>query len=371
MNLQIRATRGRHLHLTLPISALLLAVSLLSSPLPAQRNGATPVRYTEAREHQVREWVTLPGSVEARTSSLLASEVAGKVIEFPVREGQRVEKTQVLARLNPTTLRRQLEAIQAELKEAQARLKLAEVNLERFQNLYESKIIPEQQLDSSTAESSAWKGRTEKLEADIQRIKNDLDQTTIRAPFAGTLVAEHIEVGEWVAEGGPIVEIVSLHPLDVRVQVPERFYRNLRLGRSAQVSFEALPGTQVKGRITSINPRADVEARTYPVKIQIQNRKGHIGVGMLAQVSFPGGELRSATFVPKDALVTRGTQQFVYRIQGENQVEQVSVETGAGLGVWIQVNGTVRPGEKIITRGNERVFPGQPVQGTPINYPTP
>ena len=346
-------------------------MSLLSSSLQAQRNEKTPVRYTKAREHKLRKWVTLPGSVEARTSSLLASEVAGKVIEFSVREGQHVEKNQVLAQLNPTTLLRQLDAVQAELREAQAQLKLAEANLERVKKLYASEIISEQQLDSSTAESSTWKSRNEKLEADIQRIKNDLDQTTIRAPFAGSIVAEHIEVGEWVAEGGPVVEIVSLNPLDVRVQVPERFYRNLRVGRIARINFEALPGTEVKGRITAINPRADVVARTYPVKIQIRNQRGRIGVGMLVQVSFPAGNLHSATFVPKDALVTRGTQQFVYRIQEGNQVKQVLVETGAGLGVWIQVDDTVRPGEKIITRGNERVYPGQIVQGTPLEYPAP
>ena len=86
-----------------------------------------------------------------------------------------------------------MEAVTAEHKEATARLKLAEANLKRVKNLYESEILSEQQMDSTAAEFAAWTGRVEKLEADRARIQNDVDQATIRAPFTGVVVEEHTE----------------------------------------------------------------------------------------------------------------------------------------------------------------------------------
>ncbi len=370
-----RKTASAYGTLLVPASLLVLvSLSLLSGDLQAQGPPTTPVRYTEVRTFQVQERVALPGTAEARTSSLVASEIAGKVEEFAVREGERVVKGHILARLNTATLERQLEAVTAEHKEATARLKLAEANLKRVKNLYESEILSEQQMDSTAAEFAAWTGRVEKLEADRARIQNDVDQATIRAPFTGVVVEEHTEVGEWVSEGGAVVEIVSLHPIEVRVDVPERHYRNLRLGSPSTVTFESLPGLEVKGRITAIIPRANVEARTYPVKVRIPNRRGRIGVGMLARVSFPAGGVHAATLVPKDALVTKAGRQFVYRIrrnQGKNTVEQVPVRTGAGVGAWIQVNGSIQPGERVVTRGNERLAPGQAVEATAISYASP
>jgi RND family efflux transporter MFP subunit len=345
---------------------------MLAAPLLlAQANQPALVRYTEARERQLRRRVTLLGTVEAHNTSVVASEVAGKVFDLPVEEGDGVEKGQVLARLNTQTVEYQLAAVEAELREAQARLKLAEANLARATDLYESEIFAQQQLDSSASEYSAWKGRCEKLEADIARIKNDIEEATIRAPFGGRVVQKETEIGEWVAEGGPVVEIVALNPLDVTVDVPERHYRNLRLGTRARVSFEALPNLEVRGQIVAIIPQANVEARTYPVKFQIRNRGGRIGVGMLAKVSFAAGDLYKATMVPKDALVTKGEKNFVFRIRGQSKVEQLPVETGEGLGSWIEVRGAIQPGERVVTRGNERLFPGQPVRGQPLNYRMP
>ena len=156
-----RKTASAYGTLLVPASLLVLvSFSLLCGDhLQAQGPPPTPVRYTEARTFQVRERVALPGTAEARTSSLVASEIAGKVEEFAVREGERVIKGHILARLNTATLDRQLEAVTAEHKEATARLKLAEANLERVKNLYDSEIISQQQLDSSAAEYAAWSGR--------------------------------------------------------------------------------------------------------------------------------------------------------------------------------------------------------------------
>ena len=349
------------------LGVLLLAV--VSAAAQGQR--ASPVRYTEAREQSVRRTIVLPGSVESRVESVVAAEVSALVVELVAREGDTVEKGAPLVRLRTTTFEIRLQAAEAQHKEAEARMKLAERNLERARELFASKVISQQQLDDATYEFTAWQGRVEQLQASITGIKLDIARCTIRAPFAGVVTRERTEVGEWLGEGDPVMEMVSLEKLEVRIEVPERYFRLLHVGGRATVSFESLPGLEVAGSISALIPRADPQARTFPVKVRVPNREGRIGVGMLAQVTFAGGESYRATLVPKDAVILRGPQQFVYLLNGDNTVSMVTVETGTGVGAWIAVEGGIKPGQKVVTRGNERLQPGQLVQGQPLDYPLP
>lgn len=351
------------------LAAVLGSPSALSAQPPAMP--PSPVRYTEVRERQVRRTIQLPGTVESRTRSLVASEVAGLVVEFLAREGDTVGKGQPLARLRTTNLELQREAAQAQLKEAQARLKLAERNRDRAAELLEAKVISRQQYDDAFYEYTAWQGRTEQLTAAIARINDDIERCTIRAPFAGAVTAERTQVGEWLKVGDPVVEVLSLDELDVRVEVPEQYFRSLNPGARASVTFESLPGLNATGVVSAIIPSADPQARTFPLKVRIQNREGRIGVGMLAQVSFPAGESYRATVVPKDAVIRRGPQEYVYLMQKDNTVSLVEVKTGEGVGSWVEVRGELHAGQRVITRGNERLRPGQTVQGEPVEYELP
>ncbi len=352
--------------LSLPVLALAAAAGVW-----AQGPAVSPVRYTEAKEHPVRRTLRLPGTVESPTVSLVASEVGGVVAEFTVREGQRVEKETPLAKLRTETLELRRTAAQAQLKEAESRLKLAERNLERARELFEAKVVSQQQLDDAFYESNAWQGRVEQLTADIATINLALRQSTIRAPFSGAITRERTQVGAWVGVGDPVVEMMSLDVFEVRVEVPEQYFSGVRTGAAARVIFPSVQGLEVSGKVSAVVPKADPQARTFPLKVRIPNRGGRIGAGMLVEVALPAGENHRATVVPKDAVVRRGTQDFVYVLNGDNTVSQVTVETGEGVGAWIEVRSGLSSGQKVVTRGNERLRPGQAVTGTPLEYPLP
>lgn len=355
--------------------ALAGAVCVLAGPAPLwaqdRQRPPSPVRYTEARRHQLRESVVLPGTVEAPTKSLVASEVAGLVTEFLAREGDTITKGQPLARLRTATLELQRKSIEGQLQEAQARLEQAQAHLKRSRELLEAGVIPRDQFDDRLYDTNAWKGSVEQFTADIAKINDDISRSTIRAPFDGVVAVERTEVGQWLKIGDPVVEILSISDLDVRVDVPERYFPSLRLGTETRVTFEFLPGTTITGRIHAIVPAADPQARTFPLKVTIPNRERRIGAGMLAEVSFPVGQSSQAIIVPKDALVRRGPQEVVYLMDGEGTVNPVPVELGQAIGSWVQVRGPVKPGMKVVTRGNERLQPGQPVQGEALEYPLP
>lgn len=351
--------------------ALLLSPLMVVSAALAQGPPASPVGYTEVLEHEVQSVLRLSGSVESKTVSLVATEVDGVVVELLAREGDVVRKGQVLASLRTTSRDIQLRASEAQLKEAKSRRMLAEKNLERAQELFEQKVSSQEQLDSAFYEHNAWQGRVEQIYADIERIQHDLDRSKIQAPFAGTIVEEHTEVGEWVSLGAPVLEMVSLAELEIRIEVPERYFETLNPGAAALVTFDSLPEYEINGRISAIIPRADPRARTFPVKVRIPNEEGRVGVGMLAQVTLPAGGAYRATVVPKDAVVNQGPEKIVYLINGDNTVSPVSVETGAGVGSWLAVLGDLKAGQKVVTRGNERLSPGQQVQGEPTEHSPP
>lgn len=356
----------------LPFIFFILALST-GTVFRAQPPGMppTPVRYTEAREHAVNRVLRLPGAVESRTAGLVASEVAGLVIELPAREGHAVRRDQPLARLRSTALELRLQAADGQLREAQARAHLAETTLTRARELFAQKVTSEQQLDDASSELSAWQGRLETLTAEIERIKFEIDRSTIRAPYDGTVTVEIAEIGTWIAIGSPVVEMVALDDLEVRVDVPERYYRNLQPKGLVAVTFGSLPGLEVEGRISAVIPRADPQARTFPLKVRIPNQGRRIGVGMLAEVALPSGETYRATVVPKDAIVRQGQEFVVFLLNGDQTVERAAITTSEGAGDWVVVEGAVKPGQKVITRGNERLQAGQPVRGEPVAYALP
>ena len=348
---------------------LFLSFTLL--PVLGQSPEGVLIRFTEVRSQIIKPSVQLPGTVESRLVSTVAGEISGLVENFLAREGQEVKQGQVLAQLRQTSLELRLRAALAQLKEDEARQKLAERTLERARELSEGGVYSRQQLDDALFEFNAWQGRIERLRAEIEQFEHDIEQTTIRAPYDGVVVVESTQVGEWLEAGGAVVELLSLEQLEVSVDLPERYYDALSMKAPVRISFESLPGVEFDGQVQSIIPRADPQARTFPIKLSLSNPQGRIAVGMLARVTLPIGDPFSGTLVPKDAVVAQGTQQFVYLLSEDDSVRRTAVRSGVGVGEWVQVEGPLQGGDKVVTQGNERLQDGQKVRAEQLEYPLP
>ena len=345
----------------------------------AQGWGPAKVGVTAARSAPVQEVVRLAGSVETRTRALVAATVPGLVVEQLAREGDFVRRGTTLVRLLRETLERELEAAQAQLAEARARLDLAQRARTRSRELQASGVISQQQFDGAESEADAWQGRVDQATAEIARLEVVVERSRVRAPFSGIVVREHCQLGEWVATGGPVAEMIDLRNLEVVVNVPQRHFSALREGMQAMVSFDSLPELDVEGTVTAIIPVADAETRAFPVKISIDNNNQRIAIGMSAAVTLPSGQPRQATVVPKDALVSDGQQRLVYRVDpgppGEDGARSwvataVPVAVGAGIGEWVEVS-MITAGDQVITRGNERLLPGAAITTEPTEYDDP
>jgi RND family efflux transporter MFP subunit len=348
----------------------LLAVLVSFAPAGFAQNGDAPVRVTRAESRAFHSEVRLPASVEATITSIVAGEVEGLIEELPVERGQAVKTGDLLARLRTRPLELDRAAVEAELAETLARQNLAERELRRARELFDAKVIAQDALDAKLYEFEAWQGRDRVLRARIERIEEDMARSVVRAPFDGVVVEKRAEAGEWLAKGGAVVELLSKQGLEVNVDVPERYLSRFRPGARVSVAIDALGGRRLSATVRTIIPRSDPASRTFPVKLTLADAAGALP-GMMAEAVFPGGDRDTRTIVPKDALVLQGAQQVVFVVTGEGTVRPAPVRAGPAIGQWVAVEGPVQPGDLVVTRGNERLRPGQPVSAQELEYPLP
>ncbi|MEX0702052.1 MAG: efflux RND transporter periplasmic adaptor subunit [Planctomycetales bacterium] len=356
----------------------LLAVATLSGVALAQPPAASPVAVAEVVEREISSGQTFVGTVTPLKSSVVGSAVAGRVLEFPVNEGDRVRKGQTLAQLLTETIRLEVETAKAELElrkqelaelengsrpeeveqaraateSARARAEYARSRHSRMDQLFQQgRAVTREQLEEThSALVEAEQGhlsakanyellvagpRKERIaqaaarmlsqQETVNRLEDQMGKHRMKAPFDGYVIAEHTEVGEWVSAGDPVAEVVALDEVDVQAHVVESQAAFVRRGMPVRVEVPALPQELFDGEVASVVPQADLRSRTFPVKVRLKNRieqdEPLLKAGMLARVMLPTGPKTKAMLVPKDAVVLGGKQPEVW------VVDRASVET--------------------------------------------
>ncbi|MGP0593417.1 efflux RND transporter periplasmic adaptor subunit [Nitrospira sp. T9] len=349
------------------VFAMILAVQGLQgcseqeAAQPPTGRPPSPVKVVTVLSKQVQRSVSLVGTAEPRKRSLVASEVAGLVKAFPGKEGQFVKKGQLLASLRTDTLDIRLDSAVASHREAKARYDQAQKDLERIKMLFAKELVTQKEMDDAIVEESALEKRLIQLEAEIRLVRDQVTKSRILAPFPGWITKEYTEIGQWVEEGGPVVELVDLAKVEVQVPLPEEYVRDVRVGDPVMAVFDALPGREVEGTVFSVVAQADRSARTFPVKVVLSNPDLRIKSGMVARVQLAVGAPYQAVVIPKDALVLKGGKEFVF-IVANNTVTQVMVSPIAHFEDVVEVQGEIEQGMQIVVEGNERLLPGQSVR---------
>jgi len=387
---------------------------LLLGAAAAQERPPALVVVADAVEQEVTAQRSFVGSVEAVRTSVVESEVEGLVEEYLAEEGMRVEAGAPLAKLRTRLAEIALDAAKAELKLrteelrelkngsrpeelAQARARFASAKaandlrqwrLGRAKQLFETNVISEDELKEAQmtarlaeellaevqeglrlAEAgpreekiAQAEAKVEAQKAEVARLEDNLARHTIRAPFAGYVVKEHTEVGEWLGKGAAVAEIIALDEVDIVAPVVEDYILGVQVGMDATVTVGAVPGREFQGKVFAIVPGADELARTFPVKVRVKNPEGPLlKAGMFATVHLPVGGTEKAVLVPKDAIVLGGPSPTVY-VVAEGKAVAMPVQLGTAVGDLVQVKGGVQGGQKVVVRGNERLQPGQPVR---------
>jgi RND family efflux transporter MFP subunit len=298
------------------------------------------------------------GTTYFTRTARVATDLEGLVTKVNFAEGDRVKKGAVMVQLDTQILEAEIAGAMAAYEQNQVDLENAKRDFERVEGLYRDGSISETDYDSYRSK----KLRLEKLSAVLQAKHKKLlisrDKKSIMAPFAGIVVLQPVEVGEWVAKGGKVAVIADDSAIDVEVEVPIDILENLEKGRAVRIIVNR---REYEGKFTSYIARGDVATRTFTATFSLANPNGIIE-GLEALVSLPKGGETEGLLVPRDSIVDKYGKTMVFRVVDGKAVE-VQVQVAGYVGLQAIVTGEgLEPGMEIVVKGCKRVEDGMSLQ---------
>ncbi|NWD42375.1 efflux RND transporter periplasmic adaptor subunit [Pseudomonas yamanorum] len=301
------------------------------------------------------------GELEAVQQVSVPAEVGGRVVQLPVESGQRVERDQVLVKLNDAPQRGSLMRLQSELENAK-------VKLERSRSLVKVSAISHEAFDNAQTEYTTAQGA-------LQELKAQIDQLTIRAPFAGTLGIRKVHLGQYVNPGDSLINLVGDQGLYVNFSVPEQALAQLKVGNRVNVQLDALPGQHYTARISSIDPFLD-RARTLSVQALLQAPTPGALPRMFAKVRLPQPLPSNTLTVPETAITYNAYGEDVFVVQPSPDANtppiarRVLVKTGERRDGRVVIDSGLNPGEQVVISGQIKLSDGaaiEPLERTVLN----
>jgi len=328
------------------------------------------------------------GYVTPRQRATIAAKITARVNEIYVDEGMQVEPGQVLARLDDSDARARLASAMAErdataatLGDLRVNLDNAERELKRVEELWDRKLVAEQNRDQAKMAVDSLKARIalarEQVGAAEARVKvaqQDLDNCTVRAPFGGIVVSKDAQRGEMVspvsAGGGftrtGIATIVDMASLEIEVDVNESYIARVKTGQPVTAVLDAYPDWQIPAKVRTVIPTADRQKATVKVRATFDRLDPRILPDMGVKVTFLGEERSAPTeagrvLVSRAALVEDGgtTAVFVHR---DGKVERRAVRIGQARGSDQEIVAGLSDGEQVVTTGAKQLRDGQSVR---------
>jgi RND family efflux transporter MFP subunit len=304
--------------------------------------------------------ISANGYVVARTKASVSSKILGRLAWVGVTEGSQVRENEIIARLESADYEAALLVANANVAQLDAQHVQAERDLKRAQSLRAKDLVSDSDLESAQTKLDVSVAQANAGRAQAKLAEATLENTRVRAPFAGTVLRKDAEVGEIVAPssagGGltrtAIVTMADLSTLEVEVDVNEAYIAQVVNGQAARITLDAYPDTSFAGRVRQVVPTADRQKATVLVKVSILDRDPRILPEMGAKVVFEAQNAQVAAaprrvFVPQAALVQSGGRSFVW-VMANGVVREQAVDVGPARGDRIEVRQGLMGGESLV-----------------------
>lgn len=356
-----RAKRSLALQgLGLVLSCLLLA-ACSAKPEPHQ-DQPRPVLFETMTPAPLQASWTLAGDVRARTESTHAFQTSGRVLERRVDVGDRVQRGQVLARIDPADLQPLVNARRAEQAAARSQLQLAKTDLERAEKLHARQFVSSANVDRARAAVDVARARLDAASAQLRQASNAYGYHDLASDVTGVVTAVQVEPGQVVAAGQPVLRVAREGDVEVAVAIPEADLARARAVKQWAVSFAGLPGQQWDAKLRELSPAADPASRTYGARLTLQGDISAVALGMSA-TAHPIVQAGDVLSVPLSALYSRDDTPRVWVIDTKDQTAHTrAVQLGASSGNRIVVTQGLKPGEQVITAGTSLLREGQKIR---------
>ncbi|HEX7718606.1 MAG TPA: efflux RND transporter periplasmic adaptor subunit [Woeseiaceae bacterium] len=377
------------------VPALVVAAGLVWWLTARVADGAVSVEVdtarAAARAASASSILDASGYVTARREATVSSEITGKVAEVLVEEGMRVEQGQIVARLDDTTPRAQLELARAQVQSAraslveiEAQLRAARLERDRLRDLADRKLTSTASLDTAEANFDALAARlatghenAKVAERSAALAADSLDKMTIRAPFAGMVVSKNAQPGEMIspvsAGGGftrtGICTIVDVESLEIEVDVNEAYIGRVSPGQRVSATLDAYPDWQIPAEVIAIIPTADRQKATVRVRIGLLERDDRVLRDMGARVAFLGSDGAieeehqvAGVTIARDALRTDTGGDFVWRLNNDVAQRRVIEVSGSRDSERVLVVQGLAAGDTVVRVSDNELSDGQKIK---------
>jgi membrane fusion protein (multidrug efflux system) len=333
----------------IPLVALTLLLASCSKEQAGNGQNVQPVniRVEVVKPTRMIDAIQVSGTVKAFDDVSLSPEEGGIVKEWKAAKGTFVHKGDVIVVLKDEVIRAGYEA-------ADAQYKLAELNLEKQKSVYDEQGISELQIKSTEYGRDAAKANAELMKA-------RLDRTTIKSPCDGYVDVTIPEVGEYAPPGVPICRVVNTSILKIEAEVPERAAVAVHVGTPTLLTFDAVPGESLKGTVSFVSPTVSAANRTATVEIRLNSVPRHLKPDMIAKVQLLRESKGSALMISENVTQLVDRDRIVVYVERDGKAEERRITIGGRQGNLVEVTDGLKPGDRLIVSGFQKVVNGTPV----------
>jgi multidrug efflux system membrane fusion protein len=361
----------------LPALMLVLILPACGAEKPPEQKIIRPVRYQEVRTAGGGLERSFAGTAKAGVESRLSFRVPGSIEKVAVKVGDRVGKGDLIARLDDTDYRLQVQEALAALANARAQSRNADATYERVRALYENRNASRNDLDAARAASESAEAAVRASATRVELTRSQLGYTRLTAPVSGAIAAVPAEVNENVSAGQVVVVLTSGALPEVISAIPESLISLVRRDMPVTVRFDALGDRTFPARVTEVGVAAISRASTFPVTARLEESSPMIRPGMAAEVTFLLSRTDDDTgfLVPPEAVGEDREGRFVLVIEAIDKelgiVHRRAVTVGELRADGLEVSSGLKKGDRVVTAGASRLDDGQKVRLLPGGGETP
>ena len=323
-----------------------------------------PVFTMEVSEPAVRQR-TFSGTAKSSIATPLAFRVGGKILKIPAKSGLRVKAGDLIARLDSRDYDLQVQQSRAQLAQAAAQLKQSKAEYARVRRQYEANILSKSALDGQQAGYMSALASRNASQKGLEMVLQQLAYCALSAPLAGVIASVSVEVHQTVAAGQTVVTLTAGDNMEIQLGLPEALIGSVSLGVPAWVTFDAVPGARLAGRVSEVGVATDASG-TYPVEVRLLEKDARVRPGMVGEATFSfqragGGGL---IVIPAAVVVPAPSgKRYVWVYQPDSRtVTKRMVKIGALTSEGLQISTGLKPGEVIVTRGVHQLAEGMKVR---------
>jgi len=357
---------------SIPASAAKPSVAMAAPP-------PVPVSVAKVMEKSVTEWDEFSGRVRAIDHVEVRPQVSGIIEQVHFSDGQLVQKGDLLFTIDPRPFQAALDNAKAVEEGAQAKLALAQINLDRNKGLIASHAIAQSDLDTANDAFSEADANLKAAQAAVQTAQLNLNYTAITAPVTGRVSRAEITVGNLVGDGptAPVLTtVVSVSPVYVEFEIDEQIYlKYLANGASGNNGLEHIPvtmglaneeGYPRQGHLESLDNQLDTTSGTLRVRAVFDDPAGDLTPGLYAKVRTGGSASETAILVDDRAIGTDQDKKYVMVVDADNKANYRAVTLGPVVNGLRIIRSGLQEGERIVVNGLQRVRPNSIVAPTEV-----